>query len=277
MHPVIDYALTPIDWLMSQWFPGNYFCNFSKGRLAGLSRRRKRFVASRVLSQLSKSATVNGGPFKGMRYGITQAKCSALLPKLLGTYESEIASILDGFLSTKQYITCLDIGVAEGYYAVGVARRQPNCQVHAFDTDLSALELCRSNARVNDCEEQITLHQGITAADLEKFPIASPGLIISDCEGYEKYLFTNRSVKNLVKCDLIIEIHDFYDSTISEHIQDVFLDTHQLGFVSTINDMQKALTYVVPQISCLDLELRGFLLSEFRPCPMRWAILTPKN
>src|SRR5687768_17261507 len=59
------------------------------------------------------------GPFAGMKYPYA-SNGSAVFPKLLGTYESEISELFR-YERLKRYRTFIDIGCAEGYYLVGVA------------------------------------------------------------------------------------------------------------------------------------------------------------
>lgn len=72
---------------------------------------------------------VQGGPFQGLQYvpsivesalAVPRALGSALIPKLLGCYEAELQGVLAQILATP-YQDILDIGSAEGYYAVGLA------------------------------------------------------------------------------------------------------------------------------------------------------------
>ena len=70
------------------------------------------------------------GPFAGMSC-ISEAICSSLVPKLLGSYESELHQVLNQILET-DYQNVIDIGCAEGYYAVGLALRLPNARVYAW-------------------------------------------------------------------------------------------------------------------------------------------------
>jgi hypothetical protein len=53
-----------------------------------------------------------------MRYAQVRATCSSVLSKLLGTYESELHPVLHEIL-IKPYELIVDVGSAEGYYAIG--------------------------------------------------------------------------------------------------------------------------------------------------------------
>jgi len=55
---------------------------------------------------------------------------------------------------------------------------------------------------------------------LIEFPFTGRGLIVSDCESYEKELFDRTVAAKLNRCDVIIEAHDFMDRTISTTLLD---------------------------------------------------------
>lgn len=66
--------------------------------------------------------TVRRGPFAGLRYPSHDAVGSSLWPKLLGSYEAELAPTFEALCATP-YRTVVDVGAAEGYYAVGLGLR----------------------------------------------------------------------------------------------------------------------------------------------------------
>src|SRR5271166_5203781 len=72
-------------------------------------------------------ATVQAGPFRGMRY-IDQSHSSSLIPKWLGLYERELHDCIEEAIASP-FQTVLDIGAAEGYYAVGLALRMHDARV----------------------------------------------------------------------------------------------------------------------------------------------------
>lgn len=59
------------------------------------------------------------GPFRGMKY-IENSHGSAYLPKILGSYEKELHKFIPRIVE-EEYELILDIGAAEGYYAVGLS------------------------------------------------------------------------------------------------------------------------------------------------------------
>src|SRR5215207_138666 len=73
----------------------------------------KSFVRANGLS-------VRRGPFAGMRYPREAVAATTVVPKLLGSFELELHPVLDEVLD-RGCSTILNIGSAEGYYAVGLA------------------------------------------------------------------------------------------------------------------------------------------------------------
>jgi hypothetical protein len=97
-----------------------------------------------LITTLSPNKRVLYGIFSGMDYSLADAAGSRLSPKIIGSYESELHhTYQDIFQNASRYSDVIDVGCAEGYYAVGVAMKMPNVLVHAFDTDAAALSLCK--------------------------------------------------------------------------------------------------------------------------------------
>src|SRR6478672_5253661 len=93
------------------------------------------------------SPVVLTGPFKGMRY-IDETVWGSITPKWVGTYELELADIIETIVR-HGYTRVLNIGCAEGYYAIGLALRDPSVNVFAFDTDPLSRMQARRLARLN--------------------------------------------------------------------------------------------------------------------------------
>jgi SAM-dependent methyltransferase len=225
-----------------------------------------------VLEQFSLSGLqVLNGPFKGMRYPRASSCGSALLPKLIGSYEQELHPALAAF-GCREYSTIVDIGCAEGYYAVGMALREQNSRVYAFDIDATARELCKEMAQLNGVSDRV-LVLGICNIDIMKsLELGSRSLIICDCEGYEKELFDSEVAQSLLHHDFIIETHDFIDIEISASIKGSFADTHDVTSVFSLDDIQKAHTYDYREAEHLSLSDRLKIFGEGRPAIMEWII-----
>jgi hypothetical protein len=230
------------------------------------------FEKEAMLKKKFSNLTVADGPFKGMIYPDFIAYGSAMYPKLLGCYESELNPSLESLLKT-DYHSIVDIGCAEGYYAVGVAMRQPNAIVYAYDIDVKAMEACEKMAKLNKAEKNMRFGTFCSPETLIGMDFEKKSLIFSDCEGYEMDLFTPDVVKNLKNCDLIIELHDLYTEKISPSIIDAFSASHQIKLVYSENTFIKmrALNLIG---DLTDDQILNFFVE--RNGIMRWAIITPK-
>ena len=188
--------------------------------------RRLRVMRATFVAQFG--LVVRNGPFKGLRY-IGESSGSALLPKLLGSYEAALHPVLNE-LMTNQYDNIIDIGCAEGYYAVGLAHRCPGTPVVAFDSNRAAQEMCERLANLNGVSQQITV-RGACSPEALAEAIEDRSLIVCDCEGDEVRLLDPVLLPGLKRCDLLVELHPFIDSDIPNLIAERFRETHSTGLI----------------------------------------------
>lgn len=230
-------------------------------------------LESYALKLISPCGTVQHGPFMGMKYPAMKSAGSALVPKLLGSYEKEIQPIIE-LVCRKKYSEIVDIGCAEGYYAVGLAMRINTAKVFAFDTDERAVSLCMQMAIANDVVERVAVGGFCSPEILKSFPFTGRGLVVSDCEGFEKVLFTKEMALALSQHDVLIETHDFRDITISDTIREAFQATHTITAIQSMDDITKARDYHFFELEGFTLAERYHLLGEGRPSIMEWLFMT---
>jgi len=214
---------------------------------------------------------VRSGPFKGMQYPSLDATGSALYPKILGTYEQELSDVL-GIIMKTDYASILDIGCAEGYYAVGLGRHfGPKVKITAYDTNPKARILCGKMAKTNGVDLQIEgfcdREELITRTETGRH------LVIMDCEGYEGELIDTALATQLRQCDFLVECHDFRVFGMTDRIRKVLTATHDLTLVRSIDDMIKAQEYQNDYVNehAFDYAERYRLFREGRPNIMQWV------
>jgi tRNA G37 N-methylase Trm5 len=122
----------------------------------------------------------------------------------LGSYEAELHPVLNS-LDLSRYTKFINIGSAEGYYAVGLARLRPQRPVYAFDVNPYARRSLKQIAAVNNVRSIV---QGgyCTASQLQEFT-QQCALVICDIEGYESELLDPAQIGNLRNADILVEIH----------------------------------------------------------------------
>jgi hypothetical protein len=198
---------------------------------------------------------VSGGPFAGLRY--PDASATSLIPKLLGAYERELHAFVERAIG-EQPAVVVNVGAADGYYAVGLARRCPAAAVHAFEADASARGLLARVAAANGVA--IRIGGAAELDDLRALP-AGRTLAVVDCEGCEATLL-DPEVALLRTATIVAELHDF--AVAGDAVVDRFTATHEVTLVPTAAQPPE-------RTSSLALAL-----SEYRPGPMRWAVMFPR-
>jgi hypothetical protein len=229
-----------------------------------------------ILRETFPDLTVKHGPFRGLKYPRAQAIESLVLPKLLGSYEREIQDFIEAQCGANHPIIA-DIGCAEGYYAVGLAMRSPASKVYAFDIDEAAQQLCGEMAQLNGVKNRVNVGGACGPAELISLMTGQTGLVISDCEGYERELFTPDVVAALSRSHVIVELHEFYAAGVTEELIARFRSTHRVERVPALHDELKLRTYDFPEVRGLDKSRRLAIVSEGRPVGMEWLIASPKG
>jgi hypothetical protein len=201
---------------------------------------------------------VLSGPFNGLKY-TRSAVCSAYAAKLVGCYECELHPFLTAALQ-RGYQTVIDIGCAEGYYAVGWAFKAPSSKVLAFDVDPEARFLCDQLARLNRVEARVCVLGNCDGNALAN-AIKGRTLIICDCEGYELTLIDPDRTPELNQADLIVELHEFLSPGLTQTLVSRLERSHDIVLVDTVE--RNCGDY--PQLEIVGEADRQFAVREGRP------------
>jgi predicted RNA methylase len=170
-------------------------------------------------------STVLHGPFAGMKYLTRSILSRHSVPMLLGSYERELHDIVDAALLCKYHLV-IDVGSADGYYAVGFALKGKS-PVAAFETDTRELKLCKEMAQLNKVEDRLKTYRWCSPETLRALTVGKHCFVLSDCEGYEIELFDEATVDALKMSDVLVEIHgDVY-----EPLRERFSKTHTVQTV----------------------------------------------
>jgi len=220
--------------------------------------------------------TVSGGPFKGLRYPFQNSLHSTLFPKLLGSYESELHGFLEKAFENK-YTSIVDLGCAEGYYAVGLARKFPKSIIYAADLNPEAREMTKLMASFNGVElgENFQILEEVTSDFLMGLDPSQKHFIFSDCEGFEADLFLIEAITHLKKSDFLVEMHEFIFPGIFELLKNRFESTHSITLVKSIDDEFRYREIQNPDINRIPISDQKNLLAEKRPCQMEWIFCQP--
>jgi hypothetical protein len=218
---------------------------------------------------------VASGIFRGMPY-VSESHGSVFLPKVLGTYELELIPIIDRW-NKDSFQRIVVAGAAEGYYAVGLARRFPGASLVAFEPYPEARAALARLAKRNECDSRIQL-RGIChcTALAEVLDGAMSTLLLVDIEGGEALLLDPNMVPALKRVTMLVEIHEFAFPGIETLLSDRFAPTHKISRIDARartwedlpNDLRKSLPSTFTGVALQ-------AMNERRPPGMFWLLLEP--
>ena len=167
------------------------------------------------------------GPFRGMAY-LNTSDFGPIAPKWLGSYEAEIQDFVCEFCK-RGYETIVNIGSAEGYYAVGFARANAASCIFAFDIDPFARRALAELAQLNGVVDRIEIRNICTWNVLNDLR-SGKQLLFIDIEGAELDLLNPDECDALRRSDILVEAHQSGDmgNEIEETICSRFAASHDI-------------------------------------------------
>lgn len=217
---------------------------------------------------------VIAGPFQGLEYAEWRGHGSAVFAKLLGTYEAELHPFVMKVLASQPH-TVIDIGCAEGFYAVGCARALPHAKIIAADLSSEARALCLRMAILNQVQERVKVMGRVAREDLAGFAAKPGGLVIADCEGGEDELFDKDTFRKLAGWFILIELHEFLVPGIEERLIKEAAVTHAIEVIDSVDDYRRPNLWPRPAIESFPRDIRHEFYREGRPGLMRWLCASP--
>ena len=168
------------------------------------------------------------GPLAGMDF-LRESAEGCHIAKLLGCYEQPLQPFIVKAIE-QAYPIILNIGCAEGYYAVGMARAMPSTQILAFDLSPKAQEICAALAHKNAVSDRVKVGALFKPEDFAAYANQKV-LVLCDIEGAEQELLNPQAAPALKGMDLIVESHECLIPGITKVLIDRFKDTHQITLI----------------------------------------------
>jgi hypothetical protein len=167
------------------------------------------------------------GPFQGMAY-LNTSDFGPIAPKWLGSYETEIQDLVVE-LCKRGYESIVNIGSAEGYYAVGFARASGESRIIAFDIDPFARRALVALAEMNGVADRVEIRKTCTWNLLNDLQCEKQ-LLFVDIEGAEIDLLDPDECAALRSSDIIVELHHSRDiqDDVEKTMRNRFEQTHDI-------------------------------------------------
>lgn len=233
----------------------------------------------RVMKPLVWRATggeVQSGPFRGMKY-VRGAVGGSHLPKLVGCYEKEIVAAIDA-IQRLEPACLIDIGAAEGYYAVGMAMLMPRCRVISYERNETGRQLHAELAELNGVADRNDIRGDCGAPQIREALAECDGtpVIICDVEAYEEVLLDPAEVPALTGAAILVEVHENLRPGLRQLLRDRFAATHEI----TVHEVQPRSKSDYPfrawWQTWLPRRYATHPLAEFRQGETPWYWMTPK-
>ncbi|OHE77465.1 MAG: hypothetical protein A3G75_08210 [Verrucomicrobia bacterium RIFCSPLOWO2_12_FULL_64_8] len=163
-----------------------------------------------------------------MRY-VGKAVESAFFPKLMGTYEKELHGIWYRQIAAASSRWVVNIGAAEGYYAVGLLFSKATTTIICFEESAVGQSLIRALAAKNGITAGLEVRGRCDSAALRACLAQSgvPAFVLCDIEGGELDVLTIEQVPQLARCEMLVEVHESVLPGIGTTLVDRFGATHQ--------------------------------------------------
>ncbi|RRO02308.1 hypothetical protein [Pectobacterium aquaticum] len=220
---------------------------------------------------------VKYGPLKGLKLqSDTWWGKSDLGSMLLGLYEKEILDYIET-VHVNDFNAFIDIGAADGYYACGLLASGKVNRAICFEKSELGREIIKSNWIRNGEKGELKVYG---EANINSISALSPedlskSLVLVDIEGFEFELLTDDFMSALSTCTIIIEVHNWVDDFIPKYER--FLnDAWKFFDIESFQRVDRTTSHL-PELRDFTDDNRLLLVSERRPCLMRFLKLTPKD
>ena len=216
--------------------------------------------------------TIHRGPFKGMEF-LAESSEGCHVAKLIGTYEQPLHSYIDS-VTKAPYKKIINVGCAEGYYAIGLALKMKNVEILAYDTNVKAQDACLELAEKNKVSQRVSVFGELNTEDLT-LQLLEDAIVFCDIEGAEIDLLDPEKAPALKTVDLIVESHECLVPGITKTLQGRFQETHNVIEIGDdgMREIENPPKWFL-EFSHLDQFLATW---EWRSGPTPWLVMMTKG
>ena len=217
------------------------------------------------------------GPFKGLLLNRnTWWGELDLGSQCFGLYEREILNIIEK-ITPDTYQTFIDIGAADGYYAIGILKsgkiKRAICYEQSPDGRFALKKNWEKNLKPGQLdifgEANIETLRQLSAADLQNV------LILIDVEGAEFDILNRETLHRFQDCEMIVEIHNWTVGFVEKYTR-LLKEASEYFTIEIIGRVERP-TMDISELRDFTDDNRLLLTSERRPCLMRFLRLLPKK
>jgi hypothetical protein len=246
----------------------NHFVNVSGVRREILGERLFRTSGGMVLY----------GHFKGMKLPSTSWSARDVGSILLGEYERHVVDAI--MESSKSHSIFIDIGAADGIYAVGFSVNNRFLKSICFESSNASRISIRENSIANKVESKITIlgtaESNFLSALTDNLSIElSKALFLIDIEGGEFELLTEQNLERMSNSIIVVEIHKEVDGFDLKYEALLKRSAYFFNLNEILGSSKSNINF--KEIESWPDEDRQIIFSEGRRYQMSWLVMTPKS
>jgi len=219
---------------------------------------------------------VQTGPFMGLKY-YNKTVWGPIVPKWLGSYESQLIPVIEKIIKSRPS-RIIDIGAAEGYYAIGLAKLLKQCEVAAFDIDPIARIRQKQLASINNTRN-LNIYGLCSPEKLNAFA-GKDSVVICDIEGGELDLIDPQRAPALFHTRILIECHragSLAPEEVATKISQRFISTHRAERIYESDCNWEEWRRKLPKLRVLTSEEFRLSFQEYREIKQVWLWLEPHS
>jgi precorrin-6B methylase 2 len=193
---------------------------------------------------------------------------------LLGIYEQEVLDSLTRKPAT--YRVFIDVGAADGYYAIGVLVCGLFDRTYCFEASESGRQIIKENAAQAGVANRLIVNSDAQHDFLDQIPSneLANAVILMDIEGGEFDLLTDENLDRLRRSILIVELHEWRLKDGSHKLQRLLDACETTHSVSRMTTTSRDLS-IFPELREMSDTDRWLVCSEGREQLMTWLRLDP--
>jgi len=215
------------------------------------------------------------GPFKGMKLSDeVWWSNNDRITQMLSIYEEHILARLKNF-STQGASRFIDIGAADGYFAIGMAYSKIYSKVYAFEIEPKGQKKIKDNSAVNHVENIVSVFGEADYSSIQNLlreNIKTSFLI--DIEGSEYQLLDEQMLSLVSSCYLICELHPWLVDD-GDQLQRKLIERARKKFNVELIKRETYSPNIFSELDDLSDEERLIAVGEGRRKNMQWLVLTP--
>lgn len=221
--------------------------------------------------------TVQYGIFKNLKFcNESWWGKSDLISIYFGFYELQVLEKIDQYRGSK-YRFFVDIGAANGYYAIGVLVSNIFSKSYAFEISEHGRRVIKKNAELNGVSSNIEIHSAGTIESILNFDVTflKEALFLIDIEGGEFELLNEDVLFHLQNSVLIIELHEWLIDNGDSKIVDLKNMAQKYFRISELTTGPRN-PHHFKELNILSDDEKWLICSEKREKNMTWLVLEPK-